>query len=180
MTDILQIRHPASATERDLVITDATIRAPELRQFVIDGEPLATYDPGFMNTESCRSSITYIDGDAGILEYRGYPIAELAEKSTFLEVAWLLLNGELPNPKQLADWESLITEHRMLPDKLKKPWLDTALHLALFVLSVAVILFAVRGFNVQPLVANSATAAGGAISTADAQEAASLYIPRLL
>ncbi len=119
MTDILQIRHPASATERDLVITDATIRAPELRQFVIDGEPLATYDPGFMNTASCRSSITYIDGDAGILEYRGYPIAELAEKSTFLEVAWLLLNGELPNPTQLADWEALITEHRMLPDKLK-------------------------------------------------------------
>ena len=100
-------------------ITDATIRAAELRQFLVDGEPLATYDPGYLNTASCRSSITYIDGDAGILEYRGYPIEQLAEHSTYLEVAWLLLNGELPTAAQLAAWEQLITEHRMLPDKLK-------------------------------------------------------------
>jgi len=119
MADILQIRHAASGTEAELAITDATIRAPELRQFNIGGEPLATYDPGFMNTASCRSAITYIDGEAGILEYRGYPIAELAEKSTYLEVAWLLLNGELPTASQLSGWEQLITEHRMLPDKLK-------------------------------------------------------------
>ncbi len=79
MADILQVRHPSTGTEAELAITDATIKAPELRQFSIDGEPLATYDPGFMNTASCRSSITYIDGDAGVLEYRGYPIAELAE-----------------------------------------------------------------------------------------------------
>ena len=119
MPDILQIRHPASGAEHELAITDATIRATDLRQFDIDGEPLGTYDPGFMNTASCRSSITFIDGDAGILEYRGYPIAELAEKSTFLEVAYLLLNGELPDSSQLAAWEALITEHRQLPDKLK-------------------------------------------------------------
>ncbi len=119
MADTLQIRHSASGTEAELAVTDATIRAPELRQFVVDGEPLATYDPGFMNTAVCRSSITYIDGDAGILEYRGYPIEQLAEQSTYLEVAYLLLNGELPNPTQLAEWEQLITEHRMLPDKLK-------------------------------------------------------------
>ncbi|HQY99359.1 MAG TPA: citrate synthase [Propionicimonas sp.] len=119
MADILQVRHPASGNEAELAITDATIRAPELRQFVIDGEPLATYDPGFMNTASCRSSITYIDGEAGVLEYRGYPIAELAEKSTYLEVAWLLLNGELPTAAELASWEELITTHRSLPDKLK-------------------------------------------------------------
>ena len=119
MPDILQIRHPASGTERDLDINDATIRATDLKQFIVDGDPLATYDPGFVNTASCRSSITYIDGDAGILEYRGYPIAELAERSTYLEVAYLLLNGELPTAAQLADWERLITEHRTLPDKLK-------------------------------------------------------------
>jgi len=119
MPDILQIRHPASGVEHDLEITDATIRATELRRFVVENEPLATYDPGFMNTASCRSSITYIDGDAGVLEYRGYPIAELAEHSTYLEVAYLLLHGELPNPAQLNEWQMLITEHRMLPDKLK-------------------------------------------------------------
>ena len=119
MADILQVRHPSTGTEAELAITDATIKAPELRQFSIDGEPLATYDPGFMNTASCRSSITYIDGDAGVLEYRGYPIAELAEHATYLEVAYLLLNGELPDAAQLAAWETRVTEHRMLPDKLK-------------------------------------------------------------
>ena len=119
MADILQIRRPASGTEAELAITEATIRATELKQFDIDGEPLATYDPGFMNTAVCHSSITYIDGDAGVLEYRGYPIDELAEHSTYLEVAYLLLNGELPNATQLAEWESLITTHRMIPDKLK-------------------------------------------------------------
>ncbi|MCC6494822.1 MAG: citrate synthase [Propionibacteriaceae bacterium] len=119
MADMLQIRYPASGVAAELAITDATIKAPDLRQFRIGDEPLATYDPGFMNTAVCRSSITFIDGEAGILEYRGYPIAELAENSTYLEVAYLLLNGELPNPAQLAEWELLITEHRMLPDKLK-------------------------------------------------------------
>ncbi len=119
MEDLLQIRHPGSDTEADLAITDATIRATDLRQFRVDGEPLATYDPGYVNTASCRSSITYIDGDAGVLEYRGYPIEQLAEQSTYLEVAWLLLNGELPTAAQLAEWERLITEHRMLPGKLK-------------------------------------------------------------
>ena len=119
MADILQIRRPASGTEADLAITEATIRATELRQFDIDGEPLATFDPGFMNTAVCHSSITYIDGEAGVLEYRGYPIAELAEHSTYLEVAYLLLNGELPDAAQLTQWERQVTEHRMLPDKLK-------------------------------------------------------------
>ena len=119
MEDILQIRRPASGTDAELAITEATIKATDLRQFDIDGEPLATYDPGFMNTAVCHSSITYIDGDEGILEYRGYPIDVLAEHSTYLEVAYLLLNGELPNPAQLTQWEQEVTEHRMLPDKLK-------------------------------------------------------------
>ncbi len=119
MADILQVRRPTSGAEAELAITEATIRATDLRQFDIDGEPLATFDPGFMNTAVCHSSVTYIDGDAGILEYRGYPIEQLAEHSTYLEVAYLLLHGELPTPTELAGWESLITVHRTLPDKLK-------------------------------------------------------------
>jgi len=119
MAHTLQIRYPATGVEADLAITEATIKAPELRKIVVDGEPLATFDPGFVNTAVCHSSITYIDGEAGVLEYRGYPIAELAEHSTYLEVAYLLLHGELPNATQLAEWELQVTEHRMLPDKLK-------------------------------------------------------------
>ncbi len=119
MADSLLIRHPNSGTEAELAITEASIRASELRQFDIDGEPLAAFDPGFTNTAVCHSSITYIDGEAGILEYRGYPIAELAEKSTYLEVAYLLLNGELPTANELIQWEALINTHRMVPDELK-------------------------------------------------------------
>ena len=74
MADVLTIRHPASGVEHDLAITDATIRATDLRRFSVAGEPVATYDPGYMNTASCRSAITYIDGNAGVLRYRGYPI----------------------------------------------------------------------------------------------------------
>ena len=67
-----------------------------------------TYDPGFMSTASCRSSITYIDGDEGILQYRGYPIEQLAEHCTFLEVAYLIMNGELPNKKQLDEFVDIV------------------------------------------------------------------------
>jgi citrate synthase len=79
-----------------------------------------TYDPGFMSTASCRSSITYIDGDAGILQYRGYPIEQLAENSTFLEVAYLILHGELPNKKELDDFVSIITRHTMVHEQLSR------------------------------------------------------------
>ena len=79
-----------------------------------------TYDPAFMNTASCRSAITFIDGDKGILRYRGYPIEQLAEKCTFLEVAYLLLNGELPTPTQLDEWVHEITHHTMLHENIKK------------------------------------------------------------
>ena len=119
MAHTLQIRYPDTGVEADLAITEATIKAPELRKVIVDGQPLATFDPGFVNTAVCHSSITYIDGEAGVLEYRGYPIADLAEHSTYLEVAYLLLHGELPNAAQLAQWELEVTEHRMLPDKLK-------------------------------------------------------------
>ncbi|MEW6583192.1 MAG: citrate synthase [Actinomycetota bacterium] len=95
----------------ELPITDGTIRATELRQIKVDDGDfgLMTYDPAFMNTASCRSAITFIDGDAGILRYRGYPIEQLAEKSTFLEVAYLLVNGELPTQSELDTWVGEIT-----------------------------------------------------------------------
>jgi citrate synthase len=83
----------------ELPITNGTIHASDLRQIKTGSADfgIMSYDPAFMNTASCTSRITYIDGDAGILEYRGYPIEQLAEKSTFLEVAYLLINGELPS-----------------------------------------------------------------------------------
>ena len=94
MADTLSIRDNRTGQQYEVPITDGTIRAADLKQVAVDDEPgLATYDPGFVNTASCRSSITYIDGDAGILEYRGYPIEQLAESSTFLEVSYLLLYG---------------------------------------------------------------------------------------
>src|SRR5438105_4088529 len=87
----------------ELPITDSTIRAIDLRQFKVadDDFGLLSYDPGFVNTVPCRSAITFIDGDVGILEYRGYPIEQLAVQSSFLEVDYLLLNGELPSPAEL-------------------------------------------------------------------------------
>ncbi len=81
---------------------------------------LITIDPGFMNTGSCQSSVTFIDGDLGILRYRGYPIEELAEKSSFLEVSYLLLHGNLPSPTQLAEFTHLVTRHTMLQEDIKR------------------------------------------------------------
>ncbi|KAH9310220.1 hypothetical protein KI387_038131 [Taxus chinensis] len=80
-----------------------------------DDKGLKLYDPGYFNTAPVRSSVSYIDGDEGILRYRGYPIEELAEKSTYPEVAYLLIYGNLPSASQLADWESAISEHTALP-----------------------------------------------------------------
>ena len=121
MTDSLTIRDNRTGREFELAITDGTIRAADLKQIAVDGEPgLATYDPGFVNTASCRSAVTYIDGDAGILEYRGYPIEQLAEHSTFLEVAYLLLNGELPTADQLEQWTHDITHHTFLHENVKQ------------------------------------------------------------
>lgn len=80
---------------------------------------LLTFDPGFMATASCTSAITYIDGDRGLLLYRGYPIEQLAAKASFLEVAYLLLYGDLPNETALADFERVITTHTMMNENLK-------------------------------------------------------------
>ncbi|HET9873750.1 MAG TPA: citrate synthase [Propionibacteriaceae bacterium] len=121
MTDSLSIRDNRTGQDYEITITDGTIRAADLKQIAVDGEPgLATYDPGFVNTASCRSAVTYIDGDAGILEYRGYPIEQLAEHSTFLEVSYLLLNGELPTEDQLASWTHEVTTHTFLHENLKQ------------------------------------------------------------
>jgi citrate synthase len=103
-------------------IEDGTVRAMDFRQ-MRDGEDdfgLMLYDPAFMNTASCRSDITFIDGDRGILEYRGYPIEVLAERCTFLEVAYLLLFGDLPSAPQLDRWVYEITHHTMLHETTKK------------------------------------------------------------
>jgi len=106
----------------EIPIHDGTIRAMDLRQMKTGPEDfgLMTYDPAFMNTASCRSSITFIDGDKGILRYRGYPIEQLAEKCVFLEVAYLILFGELPTAPQLKEWVAEITHHTMLHETTKK------------------------------------------------------------
>ena len=119
--DSLSIRDNRTGREYEIAITDGTIRAADLKQVAVEGEAgLATYDPGFVNTASCRSAITYIDGDQGILEYRGYPIEQLAEHSTFMEVAYLLLNGELPTQAQLDEWVHSITYHTFIHENLKQ------------------------------------------------------------
>jgi citrate synthase len=119
--DSLSVRDNRTGQEYEIAIADGTIRATDLRQITVDGGPgLASYDPGFLNTASCRSAITYIDGDEGILEYRGYPIEQLAEHSTFLEVAYLLLHGELPTQSQLDDWVHSITYHTFIHENLKQ------------------------------------------------------------
>ncbi len=106
----------------EIPISNGTIRAMDLRQIKTgpDDFGLMTYDPAFMNTASCRSAITFIDGDKGILRYRGYPIEQLAEKCTFLEVAYLVLFGELPTEPQLKEWVSQVTHHTMLHETTKR------------------------------------------------------------
>ncbi|HWK15912.1 MAG TPA: citrate synthase [Solirubrobacteraceae bacterium] len=105
----------------EIPIVDGTIRATELRKIKTDDDDfgLMTYDPAFMATASCRSAITYIDGDQGILEYRGYPIEQLAERSTYLEVAYLLVHGSLPTQAQLDSWTHEITIHTFVHENVK-------------------------------------------------------------
>jgi citrate synthase len=105
----------------ELPITDGTIRGLDLRQIKVaeDDFGLMSYDPAFMNTASCRSAVTYIDGDAGILEYRGYPIEQLAEQSTYLEVAFLLIKGHLPTQAELDAWVHQVTIHTFVHENLK-------------------------------------------------------------
>jgi citrate synthase len=122
MPDTLTITDNRTGKQYEVPVTDGTIRATDLRQLKVASEDggLATYDPAFMNTASCRSRITYIDGDNGILEYRGYPIEQLAEHSTFLETSYLIIFGELPTETQLQEWTKQITLHTMLHENIKK------------------------------------------------------------
>src|SRR6267143_651670 len=106
----------------ELPIEQGAIRAMDLRRIKVseDDFGLMSYDPAFMNTASCKSRITFIDGDKGILEYRGYPIDQLAEQSTYLEVAYLLLNGELPTEAELNAWRHNVTYHTFINESIKK------------------------------------------------------------
>jgi citrate synthase len=118
----LHVTDSRTGRSYDLPITDGAIRAVDLRQIkVADGDfGLLSYDPAFMNTASCRSTITYIDGDKGVLRYRGYPIEELAERSSFLDVAYLLLHGELPGKEESTAWADEITRHTYVHENVKK------------------------------------------------------------
>jgi len=122
MADTLTITDNRTGKQYDVPITDGTIKALDLRAIKANEDDfgLMTYDPAFQNTASCRSSITFIDGDKGILEYRGYPIDQLAEQSTYLETAYLILFGELPTTAQLDGWTREITLHTMLHENIKK------------------------------------------------------------
>ena len=122
MADTLTITDNRTGTQYVLPITNGTIRALDLRQVKVDPDEfgMMSYDPAFLNTASCRSSVTFIDGDKGILRYRGYPIEQLAEHSTFVETSYLLLNGELPTTPQLNAWTDELKQHMMLYENIKK------------------------------------------------------------
>jgi citrate synthase len=121
-TNTLTITDNRTGRQYEVPIQDGTIKAMDLRKIKTSDDDfgLMTYDPAFMNTASCKSRITFIDGDKGILEYRGYPIEQLAEKSSYLEVAYLVLNGELPTASQLNDWTWNITHHTFINESIKK------------------------------------------------------------
>src|SRR6266849_6532125 len=120
--DSLTITDNRTGSSYEVPIQDGTIRAMDLRQIKTDPDDfgLMAYDPAFTNTAACRSRITMIDGDRGILLYRGYPIEQLAEQSTYLETAYLILFGELPTAVELEEWTREITLHTMLHENIKK------------------------------------------------------------
>src|SRR4051794_5734786 len=122
MADTLSVTDNRTGKSYEIEITDGTVRAMDFRQMKIDDDDfgLMTYDPAFTNTASTRSAITFIDGDKGILEYRGYPIEQLAEQSTYLEVAYLLIHGELPSQPQLDAWTHEITIHTFVHENVKE------------------------------------------------------------
>ena len=117
----LTVRDNRTGQEYDVPIVDGTVKAADLGKIrrADEGPGLAVYDPGFVNTASCRSSVTFIDGDKGILEYRGYPIEQLAEKSSYLEVAYLLTHGALPTKDQYDTWVHEITYHTFVHENVR-------------------------------------------------------------
>jgi citrate synthase len=120
--DSLSVTDNRTGKSYDIPIIDGTVRAMDFRQIKTSDDDfgLMTYDPAFTNTASCASAITYIDGDRGILEYRGYPIEQLAEQSTYLETAFLIVYGHLPNRTELETWTHDITYHTLLHENIKK------------------------------------------------------------
>jgi len=120
--DSLTVTDNRTGKQYEIPIEDGTIRATELRKIKTaeDDFGLMTYDPAYMATASCRSAITFIDGEKGILEYRGYPIEQLAENSSYLEVAYLLMHGELPTSSQLEAWDEQITLHTFVHENIKE------------------------------------------------------------
>src|SRR6185436_15320946 len=121
-SDTLTIVDNRTGRQYEVPIENGVIRSMDLRKIKVSDEDfgLMNYDPAFMNTASCKSRITFIDGDKGILRYRGYPIEQLAEQSTYLEVAYLLLYGELPTSAELRDWSWNITHHTFIHEQIKK------------------------------------------------------------
>ena len=121
-TRVLQITDSQTGLSYEIPVVDGAIRAIDLRQIKVSDDDfgLLSYDPAFLNTASCRSAITYIDGDQGILRYRGYPIEELAGQASFLDVAYLLLHGELPGKNESAGWADEITHHTFVHENVKK------------------------------------------------------------
>jgi len=121
VTESLTVRDNRTGMEYDVPIVDGAIKAGDLGKIKAadDAPGLAVYDPGFVNTASCRSSVTYIDGDKGILEYRGYPIEQLAESSNFLEVSYLLVHGSLPTKAEYEQWVHEITFHTYVHENVK-------------------------------------------------------------
>jgi len=120
--DTLSVTDNRTGATYEIPISDGTVRAIDFRQITTGGDDfgLMVYDPAFTNTASCRSAVTYIDGDRGVLEYRGYPIEQLAEQATFLETAYLLLYGELPTRAELDQWTHDITYHTYVHENIKK------------------------------------------------------------
>src|SRR3954453_11712117 len=120
MPDTLTITDNRTGHSYDLPVQAETIRSADLHKITAGSEAggLVTYDPALVNTAACRSRITYIDGDKGILRYRGYPIEQLAEQSSFLEVAWLLLEGELPTEAALDRFKRTIHDNRVPPPRI--------------------------------------------------------------
>jgi len=140
--DTLTVVDNRTGKSYELPIQNGTVRAADFRQIKTSDDDfgLMAYDPAFMNTAACRSAITYIDGDKGILQYRGYPIEQLAEKSTFLETAYLLLHGELPTAAELDAWVYQVTHHTIIHENIKR--LSDGLHhdahpMGMFVSAVA-------------------------------------------
>ena len=120
-SETLTIIDNRTGKQYEIPIKNGAVKATDLFQIkVTEDDGIVSYDPGFMNTASCQSRITYVDGDKGMLRYRGYPIKQIAEKSTYLETAYLILYGELPTKSQLAEWTHNVTYHSIIHENIKK------------------------------------------------------------